>query len=1205
MPVRLANQTEPIPGYRLMERLGRGGFGEVWKCEAPGGLLKAIKFVYGEIEGGKGSAGAEQELKALNRVKTVRHPYILSLERVDIIDGQLLIVMELADRSVMDRYNECRGQGLPGIPREELIGYMEESAEALDLMNLEYQLQHLDIKPQNLFLVRNHIKVADFGLCKDLQDFKASVTGGVTPLYAAPETFEGWVSRFCDQYSLAIVYQELLTGVRPFDGTNARQLLMQHVQMPPDLTALPEGDRDAIGRALSKKPNDRFPSCLEMVKHLRGAGSVGTPMAPPERAPSTMQNIELPPLVGETSQPADEATARPGSKSSQAITKNFAAPAKPAVKNEIKKTRPSAQGISQTPRPLVDPGQQAPLTPESDTRQAAMRLSAPVEFKGEGVLMPALVIGIGELGLGVVQRLRQALTERYGPLEEMLPHLRMLYIDTDPDGIGAALRGSAGSMLEPREVMLTRLNRPSHYMKPRDVNTGGGKPLISTWLDPKMLYRIPRGQTTANVRGLGRLALVDNQRDLLERLRTDLLLCTETEALATADRHTRLGLRTNRPRVFVIAGLGGGTGSGMFLDIAYLARAALKNLGYQQPDLVGLFFLPTADPQRAHQGMLGNTYAALTELNHFSSPGVIFTARYAEKQAPITDGDPPFGHCVLLPQATDEDTPRELVGTAAGYLYRDLMSPLGRASDAQRAEAFPDSVAPRPGIKTPPLCHTLGMYRLHWPRRVLVERMARLLGKRLVEHWIAKNASHLQKTVETWVKDQWAKRQLQVDHLISCLRAGAEGSLDAEPEEAFAKVMEPLTKLDLPPGAPVDPVLARKILDELVGLVGRVDQPAHVRTAVLVEGLDAAAKSLLVNCEQKLAEMAVHLVEQPQFRFAGADEAIRQISVLIDATIEQQELLAQEFTAKAQEAYTRLLALMDFHKANASSKRKVAAPPGPDVVDLLRLYPNYRFKALMLTHVLTVYRSLRGNCPEYAREFTYCRARLADLIKAFDKPPPSTLTPLDLGPNRQLLPAGCRTLDDTLAKVMADITAQDVLELDKKVQATIQRNLKAMVHICTTPATNILREVEMMLTLEMESFAKVRLGGSNALETFLGQYPRDEVAQNQLANAFEEAVPQLDARNLSSRPHSAIVLVPSDPEAERFTLLVQQAIADAHVFPCDRADDVVFYREAAGVKLADLPQMGATGKAAYDKMASTDHFTPHSRIDVEQWRPVG
>ena len=75
------------------------------------------------------------------------------------------------------------------MPRSELLRYMEEAAEALDLMNVQHHVQHLDIKPQNLFLVHNHVKVADFGLVKNLGATEAIV--GVTPVYAAPETFEG------------------------------------------------------------------------------------------------------------------------------------------------------------------------------------------------------------------------------------------------------------------------------------------------------------------------------------------------------------------------------------------------------------------------------------------------------------------------------------------------------------------------------------------------------------------------------------------------------------------------------------------------------------------------------------------------------------------------------------------------------------------------------------------------------------------------------------------------------------------------------------------------------------------------------------------------------------------------------------------------------------------------------------------------------
>src|SRR5438445_6777547 len=99
--------AEPIPGYRLIEPIGSGGFGEVWKCEAPGGLFKAIKFVFGnlnslDVEGVR----AEQEWSAMMRIKEVRHPFVCTLEQIQKLDGELIIVMELADRSLHDMFVE-------------------------------------------------------------------------------------------------------------------------------------------------------------------------------------------------------------------------------------------------------------------------------------------------------------------------------------------------------------------------------------------------------------------------------------------------------------------------------------------------------------------------------------------------------------------------------------------------------------------------------------------------------------------------------------------------------------------------------------------------------------------------------------------------------------------------------------------------------------------------------------------------------------------------------------------------------------------------------------------------------------------------------------------------------------------------------------------------------------------------------------------
>ena len=127
---------EPLPGYRLIERLGSGGYGEVWRAEAPGGLMKAIKFVFGKHDEKRASI----ELRALDHVRSVRHPFLLSLERIEVVDGRLLVVTELADESIKDRFEVCRREGLRGIPRDELIRYLRDTADALDFMGETHAL---------------------------------------------------------------------------------------------------------------------------------------------------------------------------------------------------------------------------------------------------------------------------------------------------------------------------------------------------------------------------------------------------------------------------------------------------------------------------------------------------------------------------------------------------------------------------------------------------------------------------------------------------------------------------------------------------------------------------------------------------------------------------------------------------------------------------------------------------------------------------------------------------------------------------------------------------------------------------------------------------------------------------------------------------------------------------------------------------------
>src|SRR5262249_37806030 len=141
--------------------------------------------------------------------------------------------------------------------------------------------------------------VADFGLTKLLQHTIIQTTSGaLTPAYAPPEFLNGQVSRWSDQYSLAVTYCQLRAGQLPFGG-NAGQLVAGHLLLSPDLRMLPEPERPTVARALAKQPDQRWPSCRALVNAL-AAGAREQPSPGPESVwaslPSSPPTQSAPPV---------------------------------------------------------------------------------------------------------------------------------------------------------------------------------------------------------------------------------------------------------------------------------------------------------------------------------------------------------------------------------------------------------------------------------------------------------------------------------------------------------------------------------------------------------------------------------------------------------------------------------------------------------------------------------------------------------------------------------------------------------------------------------------------------------------------------------------------------------------------------------------------------------------------------------------------
>jgi serine/threonine protein kinase len=1165
MAVPLANRTEPIPGYKLLERLGRGGFGEVWKCEAPGGIHKAIKFVYGELDtAGDDGKPAEQEHKALDRVKQVRHPFILSLERYDVIDHQLVIVMELADRNLHDRFRECRAQGLPGIPREELLRYVAEAAEALDLMNNQYNLQHLDIKPQNLFLVHSHVKVADFGLVKDLEGLSASVTGGVTPVYAAPETFEGRVSRFSDQYSLGIVYQELLTGQRPFSGTNTKQLVLQHLTQPPDLAPLPEGDRGPIGRALAKKPDERFPTCTALVAALRGA----RPAAP-------AYSNGAPPAAALTAPPL---TVAPVQTTSSPV--RLRPPAPPGQKPK------AAHHTQQLRAPLTIP-RPPDVVSVSVSQLFSGPAEAPPERTGDGVLRPALVFGAGYVGNMVLRRLRAAIDEQFGAAGAA-PHVKLLAFETDADDARKLAAGRSGA-LPAKDVIVARLQRPAYYLQKRD-----GVPLEG-WLDSQLVYRMPRNPTTDGQRPLGRLAFCDHFYDVRDRLRAALVEALDPAALAEAEQQSKLGLRTNRPVVYVAANPAGGTGGGTVLDLAYLVRAELRRLGYDAPEVVGVLLVPPADRAAARSPALANTYATLAELAHYSAPDTEYKLSLGPREPPVVDAAPPLSRCLLvqLPSNPDSAARRQAVSLAAGLVYRDLFTPLGRAAAAARA----DRVGQRTGAG--PVLQAASAYRLTWPVRRLLRRSATLLAVQLLRAWTAKDNPGVRAPVQAWIEEQWTARQLVPDMVIDRLHAACAAAIGVSPDakfEALVGVLDERIKL----GGHFDAPTACQVLDGLADLIGRPpkmgeDEPANLLETVLEQTANAFGSEY----EQKLAEMAVHFVELPQYRLAAAEEVVRQLTERLRQVLATYEGLYKTLEREGDDCFIRLMPLIGTLGPKVGVFRKGAAAAA-EVLELLHIYPKKRYQMLVARCVLSVYRSMLNTVPEYLREVNFCRQRVGEAVGFLEKAAADDPAGEGLGPGQDLFPGGDRTVEEAAARVVVELTPEEWVELDGRIQAQVRKQFRSVITLClegTSPAEPLAKLVRQ----QAADVLAARLGQNDPASVFFQHHPDQQAAQRDVAKAFDEAQPELTTAKGAAEV--TLLAVPPGTAGELFRALARAALPGEDLAPADCADEIVFYREHPALAPADVPQLGPIGREAYQHALATQQ-SPHARIDVT-WKPVG
>jgi serine/threonine protein kinase len=276
VPVRIGAVGDVIGNYRIVEALGEGGMGTVYRVEhVVLGRPYALKILRPRVFERDASAG-QRFLREARAASRVRHPNIGDVfDFGHVADGRPYFVMELLEgESLADRV--ARGALQPA----EVVSIGRQLAGALAAVH-DHGVVHADVTPSNVIIIDDHCKLIDFGL--------AAITGESfdeedpdfvlgTPSYISPEQLRGLpATDRSDQYSLGAVLFELLVGHPPYQNRDLRALCMMHIEAPIPIATSPYGPlpprlAEVIATCMQKSPQQRFPGMRAMCTALDEIG---------------------------------------------------------------------------------------------------------------------------------------------------------------------------------------------------------------------------------------------------------------------------------------------------------------------------------------------------------------------------------------------------------------------------------------------------------------------------------------------------------------------------------------------------------------------------------------------------------------------------------------------------------------------------------------------------------------------------------------------------------------------------------------------------------------------------------------------------------------------------------------------------------------------------------------------------------------------
>ncbi|HSD51124.1 MAG TPA: serine/threonine-protein kinase, partial [Candidatus Methylomirabilis sp.] len=268
---------ERLGRYELLEELGRGAMGVVYKARDPQidrlVALKVLATAPG-LDPGEAQQHRDRFQREARAAGRLAHPNIVTIHDVGEDQGRTFLVMELVEGQALDRILRTRRP----LPLAEVLTIGEQVASALDYAH-RHGIIHRDVKPANILLSREgSVKVTDFGIARitGADTTQAGQTFG-TPSYMSPEQVQGLtLDGRSDIFSLGTVLHEVLSGERAFQGETLSTIIYRILHEEPIPLrrlnpAFPEALETCLRKALAKDPDARYAKATDLARDLRTA----------------------------------------------------------------------------------------------------------------------------------------------------------------------------------------------------------------------------------------------------------------------------------------------------------------------------------------------------------------------------------------------------------------------------------------------------------------------------------------------------------------------------------------------------------------------------------------------------------------------------------------------------------------------------------------------------------------------------------------------------------------------------------------------------------------------------------------------------------------------------------------------------------------------------------------------------------------------